>query len=196
MALTAYSELEAVNLILRNMGETSVNSLSNPPLDASEALATLQEVSREVQKRGWYFNTEILSLSPDNNGHILLPANTIAVESAGVHRFTRVVMRGGKLYRLEPFNNGPVFDGPMHVKLTLGLDFNDLPPSASSYIAHRAARIMQVREVGDQLSTSEDNQDEQRAFAELHAEQLSAEKLSLKTSIHVQDVVGARFSIR
>ena len=122
MALTAYSELEAVNLILRNMGETSVNSLSNPPLDASEALATLHEVSREVQKRWWYFNTEVLSLSPDNNGIITLPVNLLAVETAGVHRNLKVTSRGGKLYRLEPFNNGPVFDGPMQLRLILGLD--------------------------------------------------------------------------
>lgn len=196
MALTAYSELEAVNLILRNMGETSVNSLSNPPLDASEALATLHEVSREVQKRGWYFNTEVLSLSPDNNGFITLPVNLLAVETAGVHRNLKVTSRGGKLYRMEPFNNGPVFDGPMQLRLILGLDFGDLPPAASSYIAHRAARVMQTRQVGDQLSTSEDNQDEQRAFAELHAEQLSAEKLTLSTSLHVRDVTGARYYIR
>jgi len=185
VSVKSYTELEAVNLILRNMGEAPVNSLSSPPLDASEALATLQETSFEVQKRGWYFNTEIYRLSPDNNGNIQLPVNTLHVESTGNSKGTRVVSRNGLLYRIKPFDNGPVFEGPMELRLVLGLDFTDLPASARSYIAIRASRVSQVRSVGDQMSAQDDSQDETRAFAELHAEQLAAERLSLKNSVTV-----------
>ncbi len=185
MAVLPYTELEAVNLILRNMGEAPVNSLINPPLDVAVAIATLKEISFEVQKRGWYFNTEILRLSPDVSGFITLPMNTLHVETTGPSRGTRVVNRGGKLYRIEPYNNGDVFTAAVAIKIVFGLDFNDLPAAARSYVAIRAARVAQVRSVGDAMSAQDDSQDEVRAMAELHAEQLSAEKLSLKNSISV-----------
>lgn len=192
-APVAYTELDAVNLILRNMGETPVNSLSNPPLDASTALETLREVSLEVQKRGWYFNTEIVSLSPDNNGNIQLPANVLAVEAADPYAQYRVVIRNRKLYRIQPKNNGFTFVGPMDIKWTLGLDFPDLPPSASSYIAIRASNSMQVRESGDQMTQQFDQAAEARALSELQADQLMAEKLTLAASQTVYDVAGYRY---
>lgn len=193
MAITQYSELDAVNLILRNMGETSINSLENPPLDASEARETLKEVSRHVQARGWYFNSEIMPLSPDNNGKIALPPNTMSVSAVGSSRHMKVSKRGGFLYRLDPFNSGFVFDGPVAVQLVLGLDFDDLPPCASNYIALRAARVMQTRQVGDAMSANEDNEEEKLAFAELHAEQLATERLSLTNSYGVRTRLGQTY---
>ncbi|KQR67869.1 hypothetical protein [Rhizobium sp. Leaf341] len=194
MAVLPYTELEAVNLILRNMGEARVNSLLNPPLDASEALGTLREISLEVQKRGWYFNTEFHRFPPDTSGLIALPKNTLDVKSAGPDRALKVTIRGEHLYRLEAYNNGPVFIGPVHVRLILGLDFDDLPASARSYIAIRAARVAQIRSVGDQMSAQEDNADETRALAELHSEQLSNERLSLRNSSGVsQGLSGGVF---
>lgn len=189
-----YTELEAVNLILRNMGEVSVNSLANPPLDASEALKALREVSFEVQKRGWYFNTEITMLAPDSTGQIAVPLNTLHVETTGPSRGLRVTVRNGRLYRLMPFDNGPIFGAPVAAKVILGLNFEDLPASARSYIALRAARVQQVREVGDQMSAEEDSRDEQRALAELHAEQLSAERPSLKNSMTVRMALSNAYS--
>lgn len=190
MAVNAYTELEAVNLILRNMGEARVNSLINPPLDASEALGTLREVSFEVQKRGWYFNTELHRFIPDNTGTIGLPPNTLGVSSTGPDRGLRVTNRAGKLYRIQPYANGSTFDGPIHVALVLGLEFDELPASARSYIALRAARVTQERVVGDQMSAQGDQQDETRALAELHSEQLSTEKLSLKNSMTVANALS------
>ncbi|WP_349434248.1 hypothetical protein [Pararhizobium sp. A13] len=190
MAVNAYTELEAVNLILRNMGEARVNSLINPPLDAADALGTLQEVSLEVQKRGWYFNTELHRFIPDNTGTIGLPPNTLGVSAVGPDRGLQVVNRGDKLYRIKPYDNGSTFTGPVHVALVLGLEFDELPASARSYIAIRAARVAQVRVVGDQLSGQEDQQDETRALAELQSEQLSTEKLSLKNSLTVANALS------
>ena len=194
MAFLQYTELEAVNLILRNMGEVSINSLINPPLDASEALKTLEEVSFDVQKRGWYFNTETMTLSPDHNGNILLPSNLLHVETVASSRGIPVTVRDGKLYRLTPFNNGNTFEGPVAVKLILGLAYNELPASARSYIALRAARVVQVRTVGDAMTADEDNRDETMALAELKAEQLAASKLTLTNALSVSSVLSSAYS--
>jgi hypothetical protein len=185
----AYTKLEAVNLILRNMGETSVNSLLNPPLDASEALETLEEIATEVQRVGWYFNTEITRLSPTSDGFLYLPTNALHAETYGASKGTNVTVRNGRIYRLEPFNNGFVFTGPLDLKIVYGLEFEELPASARSYVALRAARVHQLRTVGDTVSADDDNRDEQWAKAELEAEQLAAERLSLKKSWSVQSAL-------
>lgn len=191
VAITPKTELNAVNLILRNAGETPVNSLSGEvPLEASQARETLIEVSEDVQSRGWYFNTEVYKLSPDNNGNILLPPNALSVRSEGASRSIPVTVRGRKLYNMTPLATGDVFTGPMVLSIVFGLDFEELPAVARRYITLRAARVFQVRETSDELNAQEDSQDEQRALAELHAEQLAAEPVSLRQSWAVHDVVS------
>lgn len=191
VAITPMTELKAVNLILRNMGETPVNSLTGLlPLEASQAQETLIEVSEDVQTRGWYFNTETYRLSPDNNDNIALPANTLSVKTTGASKGTRVTNRNKKLYRLTAFDTGFTFEGPMELELVLGLTFDDLPASARRFIALRAARVAQVREAGDEMSFQDDNSDETRAYAELFAEQLAHERLSLRDSETVQNVMS------
>lgn len=183
-AITPFSELKAVNLILRNMGEAPVNTLTGlVPLEAAQARDTLAEVSHEVQKAGWFFNTEYHYFTPDGSKTIYVPANALHVEGYAGHEGLKVGIRSGrKLYNMTPLNHGFSWDGPVALRVVLGLDFADLPPAARSYIAHRAARVYQVREVGDAMSSEEDRNDEARALAELHAEQLAAEPLSLRDS--------------
>ena len=188
-AITPKTELQAVNLILRNMKEAPVNSLSGTlPLDASKASATLSEVSEDVQSRGWYFNTEYFKLSPDSSGYISLPANTLSVSSCAGSAGIPVEHRSGKLYNMTPFKSSFVFSESMYLELVLGLDFSDLPPNARRYIAIRAARVYQVRQLGDQLSSQEDSQEEQKAYAELLSEQLRKKPVSLNDSYSVAKI--------
>lgn len=189
-AITPKTEVSAVNLILRNAGETPVNSLEvEVPLEAAQAQATLAEVSEDVQSRGWYFNTETHLLSPNEDGRIVLPANTLAVQTADDSRGTPVTARGKLLYNLTPYRSGFVFDAPVRLRLTLGLAFGDLPATARRYIALRAARVFEVRENGDPMTNQNASMDEARALAELHAEQLSAEPVSLRQSSDVMAVI-------
>ena len=66
---TKMTELEAVNVLLTTIGEAPVNTLTgNQVTDVTIARQVLNEVSREVQSQGWYFNTENgVTLTPDNN---------------------------------------------------------------------------------------------------------------------------------
>lgn len=185
-AITPKTALKAVNLILRNMGETPVNSLAGTlPIEASQAYDTLIEVSEDVQSRGWFFNREYFRLSPDGNREIRLPNNTLSVQTAGGSRGIPVENRGGKLYNMTPYGSTFKFDAPVQVELILGLTYDHLPPNARRYIALRAARVFQARELGDQLMLQEDTQEERQAYAELHAEQLRREPVNLKSSTSV-----------
>src|SRR5690625_7479522 len=85
--MTPTTQLEAVNVILTNMGEAPVATLEDElPLDATKAQMTLREICEEVQISGWFWNTETTTLSPDSSGHIYLPANILAIKRSEERR--------------------------------------------------------------------------------------------------------------
>ena len=183
MAIIPTTELDAVNAILTNLGEPPVNSLTGEiPLDASQALAALNEVSREVQKRGWYFNTEDHIVAPDVSGYLNLPLNCLQAKTIDEDKCTPVVQRNTRLYNMTPFKHGFVFDKSLKCQLVLGLSYTDLPQTAKSYVFLRAARVFQVRQLGDQMNSQDDTTDEKMALVELHAEQLRMAPYSLRDS--------------
>lgn len=192
--LAPMTELRAVNLVLRNMGEAPVNTLTGSalPPEASVAKQTLDEVSRSLQTRGWYFNREYHQLTPDNDNKIALPSNTLGVRTVEEDRGTPVTKRGQHLYNMTPFESGYTFEKAMKLEIIAGLPFDDLPESARKYIAYSAARMEQIREEGDQLNYQEDHNDEQKAWAELVAEQLAAEPLTLESST-ITDVLNLQY---
>lgn len=191
--VTPMTEIAAVNICLTNLGEEPVNTLTGTiPLDASQALSVVREVTLEVQKRGWYFNTEFFSLSPDQNGHINVPANTLKVQTTDSDKLTPVVQRGTKLYNMTPFEHSFVWTRTLKVRLIMGIDFTDLPQTARSYIALRAARIFQIRQLGDQISAREDTEDERIAEAELEAEQIRMRPTSMRDSVSMASALAQR----
>lgn len=169
--VTPTTELKAVNLILRNVGEAPVSSVGDA-LEAAQAYETLLEISRDIQNEGWYFNTEWYNFTPDNYGYIKLPNNTLAVRAVDEDEGIPVTNRNGKLYNLTPYQSGPIWTKSMKVELILGLSFDELPEAARRLIALKAARVYQAREQSDDLSLREDSQDEQKAYADLVGEDI------------------------
>lgn len=75
MRETPSTELDAVNVILTNMGEAPIDTLDEDdlPLDAEKAWSILAEVSEAVQIKGWFWNTETTTYAVDSDGTIKLP---------------------------------------------------------------------------------------------------------------------------
>lgn len=145
MPLTATSKLEAVNTMLTSIGEIPVSSItSSTTNDVSIAIQIIDNVSREVQSRGWFFNTDInYSLTPNNSNEIPLPANTLRVELAEDSRVYNYVERNRKLY--DRLNNTYTITKTVKVNIVFFLDFEELPEVARHYIMIRASRIFQDR---------------------------------------------------
>ena len=144
MKLSPTTELEAVNAMLAGIGESPVNSLDSGYVDAETAHTILTSVAREVQERGWTFNTELsLRLIPNNEGEITLPRNCLKVDTTGVdlHRF--LVQRGTKLY--DPDKHTYKHEKGVEVDMVVFLDFSELPEVARNYITIRAGRLFQDR---------------------------------------------------
>jgi hypothetical protein len=174
------TELEAVNECLENIGQAPVSTISGDlGVDTEIALNFVRKTNRELQSAGWYWNIEVnYPLTPDGAGDILLPSNTLAVDTVGVSRDRNVVQRGQRLYDKDNFTYDFGTE-VLYVELTVGLTFEELPETARRYIAMRAARLFQNRiEATDDQGDAED---ERRAMVVLMQDQLRTEDSNINT---------------
>jgi len=70
--------LESVNIVLANLGESPVNTLSGGalPQQVSLALNTIEEVSTDIQSKGWWFNQQTASAYDTAANVVIYPSNT------------------------------------------------------------------------------------------------------------------------
>lgn len=191
MSEVPMTELEAVNLLLANIGEAPVDSLDEDlPLDALQAQQKIRATMHNLMARGWYWNREITELVPDANSEIVLPRNTLAVTPVNTPTGTSYTIRGGKLYRIERGNNGYTFTAPVVLNLTLFLSFEELPAIAREYVTARAARNFNVDGPGDQLVLQNDQFDETSAWVALRADENRNSRLSLRINYNVNRIAS------
>lgn len=189
--ITPTTELEAVNECLSNIGQTPVSTISGViGVDASLALQLVRSIARELQARGWYWNIEIdYPITPDSNGNLFLPSNCLAVDPAGIDEDKDYVARGRRLYDRK--NRTYVFTKPVTVEMIVGLPFEELPEQGRRYIALRAARMFQNRTEGS--NDPEDTEAEERAYAELVAEDMRVQDNNMLTDNYATADMLRRF---
>lgn len=162
MALT--TKLQAVNEILAGIGESPVSSLSSGFITASNAEQRLDEVSKNMQERGWFFNTENgMKLLPDSNGYIPLPNNTLR---ADVSQYGgSLVQRGLRLY--DNAKHTYVFTQPVSLDIVVELSWEELPQAARDYAKFRAKRLFQADYMGEPNLLQVQSQEEGASFQRL-----------------------------
>lgn len=143
---TPMSKLEAVNICLAGVSQPPVESLDDAPVDAELAEAAVNEQLRSVLGKGWHWNRENYTLSPDTNGFIQLPANCARVRAIADRSEYDVIQRGQRLY--DRVNSTYVFTSTLDVEMYVFLEFEELPHHPRDYIAARAAMIFQQRTLG------------------------------------------------
>ena len=133
-ATAKISELDAVNSVLANIGESPVNSLTENSVDIGMAVRHLSSVSRELQMRGWSFNTDKeYVLTPNSEDKIDITDDILAVDVDKVDDpKLDVVIRGSYLY--NRYDRSYTFSGDIEVEVTWLLAWEDLPPHAQNYI--------------------------------------------------------------
>lgn len=143
------TELEAVNVMLTTIGEAPVNTLTTSAVsDVGIARSILTETSREIQSRGWHYNTEKnYPLVPDVNGNITVPINFVSVDLASIYDSKYdIVLRGTQVY--DRLNRTAVFTETLKATVVQLFTFDQLPEVVRRYITIRAARKFQDRVVG------------------------------------------------
>lgn len=165
--LSPTTELEAINTMLSTIGESPVNAVEDTGnVDVVIARQILQTVSREVQARGWHFNTEKnYTITPDSEGYLVLPNTVLKVDTVYPDSSKDVVVRGSRLYDREKHTY--VFTDAVKVDMTILLTFDELPEVARNYVTIRASRIFQERVVGSDTLHAFNSQDEARAMVSL-----------------------------
>ena len=165
--LSPTTELEAINTMLSTIGESPVNAVEDTGnVDVVIARQILQSVSREVQARGWHFNTEKnYTITPDSEGYLVLPNTVLKVDTVYPDSSKDVVVRGSRLYDREKHTY--VFTDAVKVDMTILLTFDELPEVARNCVTIRASRIFQERVVGSDTLHAFNSQDEARAMVSL-----------------------------
>jgi hypothetical protein len=163
------SELDALNTMLDAIGASPVNALDDPSVDVAKAKAILAQTSREVQSRGWHWNTdEKYSLPRTSGGEYLVPPTVLRIDVSDDFPTWDVTPRSGKLW--DKINRTFVFTADLTFDITWVLDFAELPEAARNYITLRAARRFQERALGSRSISSFQRDDEQQAWVTLLAD--------------------------
>lgn len=183
---TTMTELEAVNVLLTTIGEAPINSLQGKQTtDVAIAQQILNEVNREVQSRGWHFNSEYdVDLIPDNQKFIYPPIDAVRVE---IEDFD-IVIRNGKLFNLDTRKN--TFDYKLKAKIIYLQDFEVIPEPAKRYVATRAARIYSDRMLNSESLNRFIARDEQSALIDLKEFEGDTAKHSMMDSYSVARVLN------
>lgn len=161
LATTPTTVLEAVNQIIATIGEPPVSSVEdNGVIDAVMALQALSSVNREVQLKGWHFNTEEnYPLAPSYpEGELKTPKNTLRVNPSGDFAHLDLVARGNRLYdrKRHTFE----FTHSITVNLVVLLPFEELPEAARTYLTIKAGRRFQEGQIGSELLSKFSEKDE------------------------------------
>lgn len=193
LATTPTTVLEAVNQIIATIGEPPVSSIEdNGVIDAVMALQALSAVNREVQLKGWHWNTEehypIARTFPE--GELRLPRNTLRVNPSGEFNRLDLVHRGQRLYDRK--NHTYTFDQGITVNITLLLPFDELPEAARTYITIKAGRRFQEGQIGSELLSKFSEKDELWAKVALEDAEGDTADLNILDNAFVGTVMNRR----
>lgn len=174
---TPTTELEAVNAMLAAIGEAPINSLIQSGLaDAILAQTILGQVCREVQSRGWQFNTETeFPITANVNKTISVPQNAIEISIADSMKVNWLItQRAGKIYDLT--NHTFSIGQTLKFNIKWLFTFEDCPEAFRWYVTVRAARMFIDRTVGNETIHGYAESDETTALAVLkQSEALTAD---------------------
>ena len=162
------TELDAVNILLAAVGEAAVSSLETATtVDVTQAKNLISNINREVQQKGWHFNTEwdvVLSLDSDSR----IPLGTSVLSVYSPTKLTTIRGREGSPFLYDLDNNTFIWTTSINDAVTITLlDFEDIPQTARQYITTKAARVFQEEIVGQVSAETVNRQEEAEAYADL-----------------------------
>ena len=165
--------VDAVNVLLTNIGEQPVNNLANQEAqEVRMAERTLREFQKDGQARAWSWNTEVcypFDVDPSTK-EIVVPGNCLAFQVDPYQWNNRFMVRGKRVYdRLNrTYKVGQ--DGTI-TQLTANvvwmLSWDESPEVFNRWTTIRSARVFSTRVLGSDSITQFTAVDEQAALTEL-----------------------------
>lgn len=182
-------ELEAINVMLSNIGQSEVNSLTSGHPDVANARKTLDRARKRIQRPGWWFNREYeLTITPEPVTGKLRVADLTEVEV----RDYEIVQRGDYLY--NRVTQSYVFTEAITLVTAIRyLDWDLLPDTAKDAALFRAAAEFVRDELEDPNKEAALREDESTAMVALKEEDLNVQKYNVFNKRHV---ANARLGVR
>jgi hypothetical protein len=171
--------LDVVNECLATLGETPLNTLLEPHEYRTSAQKALAKANRGLQARGWWFNTEAMTMVPAPGSGIMQLAGDIVKWQSGVRSRDLlirsrakpwIVQRGQRLY--DTRNRTFVMTEEVTGEITRELPFEDLPPVMADYIAAEAVLRFQSNFDADNSRRQELTKTWEMARIEANAEDI------------------------
>lgn len=175
------SELDAINGVLRMLGEQPVATVDTqyPTLDL--VLPALEDARLGLLGEGWYFNTfPGYAISPDTAGNILVPQDTL-----GFVPDDRNLRWSGKYVRK---NDGSlIFDTKVRGTRYADLPFIELPHFAQRFIVADAALRVYNADFGqDQNGQPGIQRERTTAYNMLGRDHIRATRANVRDRPHIQ----------
>lgn len=130
--------LDVVNDMLACLGELPVNSLEEGHPMVPTAIRVLDIANKREQTKSWWFNRELTDLTPDSDGFIFVPGDTLKVDPQV--RTLNYVQRGRRLYKPYEPNAATkyTFTDTVRVWLVREVPFEDCPVTAQLLVSYSA----------------------------------------------------------
>lgn len=154
------TKLEAVNILLRSIQESAVNTLASGITDAESAETVLEEVKARVLDKGWSINTDYnMKLTRNIDNKINVPTTALRIDATNPQT-TKFVPTNGVEYDLVPRddegtlrmwdreNKTFVLNQDVYFDIVWDQDFEALPLAFQWYIAASAAEDFQQQTLG------------------------------------------------
>ena len=194
--LQATTKLEAINYMLSAVGEAPITNLNDDLAESEIAQELLTATSREIQSKGWSWNTQIKrEILPAANSEVILPINTLRVDAVSKYdgrtdKSKRYTNRGGKLYDVLQRTNK--FDDKVYLDIVEGLDWDDLTEAARRYILLDATSRYMLNVLGADTDLQQIQMQAQRAWITLEQEEDEVSDRNILTDQHMLSFASQR----
>lgn len=164
--------------MLSVIGESGVSSTTSthPSVQTASRILDIEDI--DFQQTGWWFNSDYnLTLVPDTDGRVSVPASALDVRMSNVayqkpSEKLRYARRGAFLYDTILHTN--IINTKVSVDLVTRLSLDSLPSVAASYVMHKSREGMYLDDDGDTFKTNALQQETAKAWARLKAVELKA----------------------
>jgi hypothetical protein len=182
------TELDVVNAQLATMGEAPLNELTDDHPYVAAGLRILKVANYREQAKGWWFNIEELTLSPDPiTKSVYVPEDVISVDAlTQSHRYAQ---RGRRLYNIT--KQSYAFDASIKVKIIRFVTFEDLPGSVQMLIQLDAVKDFQLEYDADRFKAGEYAKQRMEALMVANAEHTR----QMKTNMFSGDSMLQKFNM-
>lgn len=178
---------DAVNKCLRFIGELPVPTtviIDDLPdgHEAKDAKLIIEELNRELQEKGWWFNTENWTF-PQVGGYITIPTTVISVKSTNAS--DKYLVKGNQLYDVA--GQTKIFTNDVELTTIFEEEFTELPDIFATYVMYESAKQLQINFNGDDTVKQELRELIQKQFIKVEREDMSHKDYNLITGSRIID---------